>query len=260
MNFVKEFIRDYYLAIISVLVLLLGVYLLSIFTEPVSTPQDVSITNISDRQATISYTTKNGTRDKIFVSDTKTFPRLLAFSDDYLVDDRDLNKKNMSYYVLHNITVGNLAPGKLYRYKVYQGVREVYNGAFSTANTLDSIAFPSPVYGRVVANDGITPIEGAIVYFQAINRVVGGKDSSRSAVVGSGEDERSSVLSTITNNEGRWSVDMGNLKTQDLRDSFIVGKGAVEKVVVNVGGEKFSAETVPGQDKPWPDIIVQSSK
>lgn len=226
---------------------LAAVYLLFVFVvpfiEPFSSPKNVKISNVTDWQATVSWATPKATRDLVVLSEDTSFPIFPMFAKKKYVDDGDKGLKNLKFYTTHHVTVGELKPNTKYYFKIYQGAQKVHSGEFATGPTLASSTTPNPVYGRVIKADK-TPVAGAIVYFQA----------------GQGET-LSSLLSTLTNAEGRWSVDLANLRVQDLQKDYEATEDGTAKIVVE-GGARGSAKhagNFSGKN-PMPDIIVTGNK
>lgn len=203
--------------------------------EPSSPPENIFFSNITDHQVTISWTTAKPTRGALFISKDTKFPLLPFLSKEIVRDDGEKNLRTIGFYTTHKITIGGLKPGTTVRFRIYQGWKRAYEGSFRSGPTLSSINNPSPVYGRVLKADK-KPMIGALVYFSASS---------------------SAILSTMTNNDGRWSLDLGNLRTKDLKSAFKIASGSAERVIVQTGKAKFSAETKVGADKPWPDIILK---
>lgn len=209
------------------------------FIEPVSRPSEVRISNITGGQATVSWTTPKATRDVVALSENINFPIFPMFARKKYVDDGDKGLKNPKFYTTHHVTVDSLKPSTKYYFKVYQGVQEVYSGEFTTGPMLVLPPAPNPIYGRVIKADK-TPVAGAIVYLQV--RV---RDSS--------------VLSTLTNSSGGWSIDLANLRTADLREGYQVAQAeemieiAVEGGARGKGGLKVSA----GSKTPLQDILIK---
>lgn len=218
------------------LIIIIGLLLYGLkLIEPFSPPQNIIFSNITDHQATISWTTAKATKGAILVSKNGKFPILPLFTTVYK-DDGEKNLNRMRFYTTHKVTMDNLNPKTNYKFRIYQGWKKVYEGSFNTGPTLQSISTPNPVYGKIVGADKKTPVVGALVYLQASS---------------------SAVLSTLTNTQGGWSVDLGNLRTKDLKMIYPVASGSGEFLVVETGKGRFKAETLVGQDKPWPDIILK---
>lgn len=235
---IRKFKRPFLTLLIILAILASILYVLKL-VEPSSLPQNILISNITDHQATISWTTAKSTRGLIVLSEDGNFPLLPTFAKTLYRDDGEKNLKRERFYLTHHITVGSLVPNKTYKYLIYQGWKKMMQGSFRTGPILVSIATPNPIYGRVLSVDK-KPLVGAIVYLQA--------ETDR---------EKSALLSTLTNLEGRWNLDLGNLRTKNLRTAFKIASKSAEIVVVEAGNKKGKAITTVGKDKPWPDIILK---
>lgn len=226
--------------------ILLGLIFLSYFIflafyliEPKSAPQNVFVSNLTDAQATVSYTTKIPIRSYILVSKNGKFPLLPIFTKPIL-DDGEKNLGKNGFYATHHITISNLDPQITYKFRIYQKLKAIYEGEFKTASISESPASPSPVYGKVFTSDK-KPIVGAIVYFRAENK-----------------SNKSNLLSTLTNVNGGWSIDLANLKTADYTKQFVLTDKTIETIVVEAADNgSGKASTTVGKDKPWPDILLK---
>lgn len=217
---------------IFLILILLGIYYIFLFffiIEPSSQPQNVFISNITNGQATISYTTKTPTKGTVLISKDGKFPALPLFVNP-TKDDGEKNLKKSGFYTTHHITLTNLESKTIYKFRIYQRLRKVYDGQFKTNTVSSSLSSPEPVYGKVLTVDK-KPIIGAIVYLQVEN-----------------EASKSALLSTLTNNEGGWSIDLANLSLDDYTKEMVVVEAA------ELGRGK--AYTTPGKDRPWPDILI----
>lgn len=215
------------------------------FFEPTSLPKNVIASNISDQQVTLTWTTTQPAKGGVIVIPLKeNFPILPVFSETFHKDDGEKLLKTMGKYTTHSVTITGLKPVTTYKYKIYQGNKGSFEGKIRTTKVLSDLSRPNPVYGRVIAADRKTPAVGAIVYLQAQVGTL-----------------RSSVLSALTNTQGRWSIDLSNLRTQDLSVPFKLTPQAVENVIIEAGSKgRFKVATPSGKDKPWPDIILSSSR
>lgn len=218
----------------------LFLYILKLI-EPSSPPQNILVTNLSDHQATISWTTLKATKGVIVIAEDGKFPVLPVFARKIYKDDGEKNLARERFYTTHHVTIEGLSPRKTYQYLIYQGWKRMTRGSFATGPILPSINNPNPVYGKVLSSEK-SPLIGAIIYFQ----VQTGKD-------------KSALLSTMTNSAGRWSLDLGNLRTKDLKRSYKIATKSAEMVMVEAANKgKGRAFTNLGKDKPWPDIIIKS--
>lgn len=211
--------------------------------EPTSPVENVMVANITDHQATISWTTSKPTRGALVVSNNGKFPLLPFFIKNLKKDDTDKGFLRMGFYNTHQVTVDNLKERTGYQYIIYQGWKKVYRANFITGPALASLPNPNPVYGQVLQADKKTPAQGVLIYFQAKQ-----------------ESTPSAYLSTITNREGRWSLDLGNLRTQDFTKGFSLNPKTDETIMIQTGSNRFKAQTKFGSDQPWPDIILAPKK
>lgn len=233
-------LQKLFFVFLSLILIILAVTVLTYFIEPTDSPQNVFISNISDHQATISWTTKKPTRGQAAVSLKNNLPFIPVFVKTHK-DDGEKSLKQQNFYTTHHITINNLQPSTSYYFKIYQGLRGVYSGQLQTSPTLDFLPAPNPVYGKVVKGDGKTAVVGAMVYFWATTP----------------DGQKSTLLSTLTSLDGGWSVDLANLRSQDLTKTFPYGKGVTEEIVVERGTRgKVKTQTVPGKDKPWGNVIL----
>lgn len=218
-----------------------GYLTISYLIEPVSSPQNVFVSNITDGQAVISYTTSKSTRGTVIASSKGKFPFLPILATNLAKDDGEANLTTIGFYKTHHITVGKLLKEQSYQYRIYQGWHQVYQGSFKTGAVLPILNTPDPIFGRVVTKNNKTGVAGAIVYLQA------GKEASPS-----------SVVSTLTNQDGGWTIDLANLRTGDLKNAFQAADDTVKEILVDAGDQgrvKTQAQSLTGQ--AWPEIILK---
>src|SRR3989344_1631328 len=140
-----------------IIFLVIGIFVVAPFiAEPTSPPKEIFITNITEGQATITWSTDKPTKGTVKVQNV------------IYKDDGDKNKKSQGFYATHLVTIGALRPATVYNFEIYQGWRKVYEGTFATAIVLNSVNNPNPVYGRVL--DTLNrPQVGVIVYLTGKN-------------------------------------------------------------------------------------------
>lgn len=182
------------LIVIALGILFFSGWLFFYFIEPTSEVENIQFSNITDTQGSISWTTDKPTRSKVLVSGTGQFPSSVLLAKRVFKDDGEKRLNTSGFYTTHHVTVGGLIPNKTFYYRIYQGMKKVYEGNFTTGSTISSLVGPNPVYGRVLEADGKSPLVGGIVYLQV-------KD----------KDKASSLISTLTNSEGGWSLDLSNI-------------------------------------------------
>lgn len=233
--------RKSLILIISFFILIALIFLvdLAIFIEPASKPVNVLISNLTDRQATVSWTSDKATRGSILISDNNQFPPVIIFAKK--ADKYEESTAQQGFYMVHSINLTDLKPNTNYNYRIYQGFKAAYQDSFQTGLTLDTILTPNPVYGKI-KEAGKNPVVGAIVSLQLVSL----------------EGTRSAILSTLSNQQGGWSIDLANARSTDLQKSFLLDKKTREEIIVERGiGEKVKESTSSGYDQPWPDVILK---
>lgn len=238
---ILKYFRFVFFIFLGVLIILTFIFLFSFIFEPTSKPLNIILSNQSSHQATISWITKKPTRSTVFVTSSKNLP-FLPFFIKLEKDDGEKNLVKRGFYETHHVTTGSLLENTKYQFVIFQGLRKVSQGTFTTGPNASSINTPNPVYGKVLNADKKSPSVGSIVYIRVIDK-----------------KNRSSLLSTLTNVEGRWSIDLGNLRTKDLKNIFPISKDSIETAIIEAGSKgRFSIESKPGKDKPWIDVILSS--
>lgn len=213
------------------------VFSVPLLLEPSSPPKNVFVANVTDQQATISWTTKRATKGAVIVSNDGTFPLLPFLAKKLHKDEGDDNRKQ-GFYTVHHVTVDGLKPNRSYTFRIYQGLWRAFERSLVTGPILSLLPNPNPVYGRVLQK-GKAAV-GAVVYLRAKKG-----------------NETSSFIATITNPEGRWSLDLANLRTKDLQRSFRLDRSTNEELIVEAGARgRVKTKVLFGQDKPWPDVLL----
>lgn len=177
-----------------------------------SPPLRVRITNVHPRGFTVTWFTAEKTTGKVIHSENKE-----------VSDERGENKLLFS----HSVKVLDLQPGKKYYFKIISGgktylksVSESWQetgvaesvelpaedgdntiGAFSQEDNAFSLSRfrPNPIYGQVIREDKTTA-EEAIVFLEIPGR--------------------SNLLSAVADREGKWVIEMANLKKKDFSGSL----------------------------------------
>jgi hypothetical protein len=227
---------------IAVGILLLLSLIFFVLTEPLSYPKNVSVSNVSSSSITLSWTTDLATPTKVSLVEPGILQYLPAFLYSSIGDDRDRNGKLEKKYLTHYVTLNNLKPNTRYLARIYVGVRQVYEQKLTTGPRV-ALQSPNLVYGKIVDAQK-KGAEGVLVYL----RLQQSQSSS------------SALLSAITNNQGKWSIETSNARVRNLQKSFDWSKASYEVLVADDGkGNRFSATTNSKADKPWPNIVLQAS-
>lgn len=180
-------------------------YVIELRTEagPTEEPKNVEITNVSDTSATISWITPGAETVGYIQYGTGPSPEFIAF------DVRD-DGENSERYTLHYVTIQELNPDTIYYFVIVVGGKEYKNDTafyeFQTGPTLPGLQAPLPVIGEVDESAGTDQEYVVYVYAQYGENI-------------------SNKISVLTN-EQRYSIDLSNLRSQDLTTSFSQWEGA----------------------------------
>ncbi|MBI4999485.1 fibronectin type III domain-containing protein [Candidatus Gottesmanbacteria bacterium] len=180
-------------------------------------PENVKVTNITDQSLTLSWTTAKPTLGFVRFSGKKVF-------DDHL-----------RVSTVHHVTLKNLKPQTSYYYRLGGGFRlfkfdkegkSLPN--IKTAPVLEKISQPRPAYGKVLTSEG-KPAARVIVYLSPSS---------------------SSLISTLTNDQGNYSFDLSSLGTTPEPFLLEVEGGTLGKVKGPVFGDRLQPIKVFVLEKP----------
>ena len=205
-------------------------------------PRNVTLSNLSESQVTISWTTDEPTDQQVIITTS-----LNSLPNDIPLLSKGTIASSNGISQVHSVTLRNLKPSGVYYYRIYQKPYSVYQGRIKLAEKLTSLSKPYPVYGRVLGPDRKAPLSGALVYLRAFNP----KEASKS----------SSLISTTTNADGRWSLDLSLLRKANLKEPYQLTEGLLEEIVVEAGSlGRVRATTTIHRDEPWPDVFLVSTE
>lgn len=133
---------------------------------PSDVPQDVKITNITDRALTITYKTDTAVIGSVSLGQTKDTLQTA-------LDDRDQVSGVPKEYLVHSISVKNLKPNTSYVFSITSGATTYLNNnelfQVKTGPEISSSPSSQPaVSGKVVSTSGAAPTE-ALVYLTTAN-------------------------------------------------------------------------------------------
>ncbi|MEW6094907.1 MAG: fibronectin type III domain-containing protein [bacterium] len=204
-----------------------------------STPKEIRTTNVTDAQITISWITE--VVEKCQVNYGKT-PALGMTA----YDVRGKETTDDTHYV--NIT--GLKPETLYYFELVSGATiDNNNGMYYRWKTGADIkrAGLDYAYGKVFKSDAVTKATGAIVYFKLQDG-----DSK-------GSPGESALWSALVDDNGYWSENLINLRTQDLKEFFEYSVNEGDKLILYGQGANDGTATLTvftNEDSPAPDIIL----
>lgn len=214
-----------------------------VFTKPISPsyqPKNVFISNITSSQATISWTTKKPSETLVLLSQSKNFPILPQFSKKRFRDDKDLAFGNPAKLNLHHVSVSDLMPNKTYRFGIYSGIKKVRQVKFTTAPEVEKPT-SKVISGKVLKSDKISPAPGVNIFFRALT------SSSSSA-----------LISAFTDVKGEWEMDIGNLKSKDLKNEFPINKKVRQRIIIDATPlGRFQTASRSADLRRWPTVVLR---
>lgn len=200
--------------------------------NPNIAPKNVSISNITDSQLTVSWTTDEKT-DGLIKYDTT--PNLSKTSKDNRLQ---ISAENSQFY-LHYVTLKELQPTKTYYFKIVSGGKLYDNKGqaytITTGPVLGSIGEAKIVSGKILSAEN-TPAAEVIVNLGTTNMA---------------------PMSALTDKEGRWAIFLNKARSTDLSSYTILDPEATI-LKIDVLGEKrtASAVTITKNAFPVPDIVL----
>ncbi len=211
-------------------------------TTPNSYPKNVSVSNVSSQSITLSWTTATPMETKVLLSEAGNLQILPVFFYSSIGDDRDKTGDLVRTRNVHYVTLKDLKPNTRYVARIYSGLRQVYEKKLTTGPAI-VLNEPNLVYGKVLGEKS-APVANALVYLRMISK----------------EGSSSALLSAMTNEQGKWSIEASNARIRNLKKGFNPLGVKYEMMIVDDGrGKRFKATTTPKFDKPWPNIVLQAS-
>jgi len=247
-------------------------------------PQGIVVTNITDSSATVTWTTASPMKGIVYVrKDKEVLPGPLGIVGSTIAyDDRDVsdaqtacvdafNKTanetkdstfsvsetfdctkisvtNRGSYYVHSVTMTNLDENSTYNFVVGDGIWSFKNSVSTvkTFEVLEEVGEPSPIFGKVVGDDGTYSRDG-LVYI-TFNDGSEGKDSI--------------IYSSTTNDDGGWYLDasnvrdaQGNVITLELTNDSFKAKG----IYRNYGNSEEILWILGYFNGAYPDVVVKKN-
>lgn len=206
------------------------------FASPLTIPQNISISNLSDNSFAISWVTpQKATIGFVNYGQSDSLGNTV-------IDDRDRSAPSPRF--THHVTINNLSPATAYYYKISSagdtfGDREK---AFiqTTAPIVNTTPpLPEPLVGSVKTKAGKAAEEGLVL-------------------IAFGEG---TLLSTYTRTDGNWLVTLNNARTKNLDDYLLSQKGDPLVVYIDTGPEgSVKVDTKIGDEAALNNLILENSK
>lgn len=173
--------------------------------SPVSTPQNIRITNISDTSVTISYITPGSVIGTLnFGKDTNL--------GQTITDDRD--KDQIKEHKIHTFSINNLSPSTRYFFAILSGQESFLNSGapyqLTTGPALKALGNAGFIVGKVVTPDGKNPNEAEVF---AIS-------------------DGAAPLSTNVKSDGTYTISLETLRKDDLSSYLSLKSSSIIKLLV----------------------------
>jgi hypothetical protein len=232
-SFLKPILFVCLAAIVAAVAYGLYIYLF----EPFSPAEQIAVSNVTGRSATITWITEEETKGVAIVNETGNFNAGILSGNDSKVayDDRDRSKLELEQaeadqevveevdeasvdyqavreiisphavgrYLVHHVTVSGLDPETTYYFSIGNGYRmeSTETMTFATYADLDDVVLPDPAYGTVTTPDGSMANQAAV------------SDAVVFLTVRTGDGvERSGVLSAVVAENGSWYIDLSSAR------------------------------------------------
>jgi hypothetical protein len=202
---------------------------------PETTPNNIRITNVTDKSFSVSFYTSEST--VAFVK----YGEVGEAMNKQASDDRDQLSGIVKDYRLHHITVRGLEAGKTYSYTLGTGSSSFDDEGKPYTLTMAAKPSQSPVnsqtvYGNALQGDG-NPAEGAVVYLQS---------------------EGMGDLSSLVKSSGSWGISLSNAFSTD-KSTFatLTDTSSLQIKIQGVEPDSFgSLQTTVASAAPAADITL----
>lgn len=207
--------------------------------SPSISAQNITISNISDNEVTISWQTATPTPS--FIAFGQASPDEIT-----VLDDRDAHTPPQTH-LMHYVTIKNLLPKTTYQYKIISGQIQSEVSNFTTAAPLSQQAGLSPIIGSVL--DGDRPLVEGIVYLSIPEAI---------------------IQSALVKSSGNFLIPISKLRKIDLSDSFPLTEDTLIKLtIISAKGQTnaiFTLKDVPqglpsiklGQDLDLTNVVEEN--
>lgn len=203
---------------------------------PEFTPQNLTVTNVTDNSFTMSWLTDQPTGGFLHYGANE------ADLDSTQGDDRDVLTGSVGSFETHHVTVRGLQPQTTYYVRIGSGdTGQLYdnNGSAYEVTTGSAVGAPPPAdtaYGQVETVAG-TPAEGAIVYVTLPGVI---------------------PQSGLVKESGQWAVSLSTAFASDLKGygTYDADNEKVTLLVMAGVETQATAVTTTGNDQPVPLITL----
>lgn len=223
------------IGILTTTIIIKNPQILDIKASPDEDPISIQITNISDSQFSVSYTTNNKTIGTIMLG---TDPNSL---DILVLDDRDQLNQQIENYKSHHISPKDLEPETTYYFSINSGKKTFLNKnapfSIKTGPVISSNPpIQQPLSGDVKLPSGNNANEG-IVYLNT---------------------NGSQKISTLINN-GKYILPLNSLLTENLSNYFLLNDNSILNLESTSDGLSSKTELKYNKSNPIRAITLNSN-
>lgn len=228
--------------LLGLFVLFLGVFVTTFLTNSktflqtnavsLEQPQNVRITNVTDKSFSVSYFTSDKIAGSINYGKNNTL-------DQSAFDERNLKSEKLTNYQIHSIAANNLLPLTKYYFTIISGRNTYYNNGkpfeiVTGSSISDSAKNSETIKGNVLLPNGNLPSE-AIVYVTS---------------------ENSQVFSILVKNDGSYEIPLNLIRTNDFSSYYVFNQNSIIKMLIY--GDLLTSNIVlsKAQINPVPSIIL----
>ncbi len=214
---------------IIVMGIIVGVYLTvreQVFishASPNITPQNITLSNITDDSVTISWKTQSPVSS--FISYGAENP-----AGSIALDDRDSNPP--APYSIHYATIKNLLPKTSYQFKIVSGKNSSEVSKFTTASPINQQVLFNPVIGSII--DADKPLNSGIVYLSIAD---------------------ATTLSSLVKDSGNFLIPLSQIRKKDLSESFpLTDETLIKLTIVSDKGQTNAIFKLKDSENTLPTI------
>lgn len=190
---------------------------------PDLTAQNITVSNLTDEEATISWQTSSATPS--FITFGQSNP-----SEQTTLDDRDTT--NPKAHFIHYVTLKNLLPQTHYQFKIISGKVISSVGEFDTAKPLANKSALTPIIGSALSNDA--PLTEGIAYL-----IINGA-TTQTALIKTG---------------GNFLIPLSYLRKSDLSDIYSLTENVNAKItIISDKGSASIVTKLTANTPPLPSI------
>jgi len=189
-----------FLGIVSGLYLVLREQIFLSQAAPNLTPQNITLTNLTEDSVVISWQTNSAAAS--FITFGQSSP-----GEQTALDDRDTSTPKP--HSTHYVTLKNLLPKTNYQFKIISGKISSDIKKFKTASPLTNQTIFPPIIGSVLNGD--TPLNDGTVYLSIAGA------TTQSALIKSG---------------GNFLIPLSQIRKYDLSDKYQLTEGAIAKLTI----------------------------